>query len=132
QTGRAQRTGRAQTRELLPPAKLRLGGVDRGDPQPPGSRLGPGRRLAPAQLARGCAVPADPAARRGGRVLSPPPRPHPLARSRFAELAGRAVAWSWRFNEKPPLEPDYIWTRGSKGFEPEEDRKASRRESGQH
>jgi len=32
------------------------------------------------------------------------------------------VAWSWRFNEKPPLEPDYIWTRGSKGFEPEDER----------
>lgn len=32
------------------------------------------------------------------------------------------MAWSWRFNEKPPLEPDYIWTRGSRGLEPDDER----------
>lgn len=30
--------------------------------------------------------------------------------------------WSWRFNEKPPLEPDYIWAKGSRGLEPDDER----------
>lgn len=47
----------------------------------------------------------------------PPPRPHPLARSRFAAMADRAMAHSWRFNDKPPLDPEYIWRKGSKGFD---------------
>jgi hypothetical protein len=52
----------------------------------------------------------------------PPPRPHPLARSRFAELAGLAMAWSWRgLNERPPLEPEYIWRKGCAGFDPSDE-----------
>ena len=27
------------------------------------------------------------------------------------------MAWSWKYNDKPPLEPDYIWRKGSAGFE---------------
>lgn len=47
-----------------------------------------------------------------------PPRPHPLARSRFAELAGQAIAWSWKgLNERPPLEPEFLWRKGREGFD---------------
>jgi len=49
--------------------------------------------------------------------MSPPLRPHPLARSRFAALADRAMAASWNgLNPKPPLDPDFIWRKGSSGF----------------
>lgn len=45
------------------------------------------------------------------------PRDHLLARSRLAQLADTAMAKSWRGpNRKPPLEPDFIWVKGSKGF----------------
>jgi len=61
--------------------------------------------------------------------VSPPPRPHLLARSGFAGTLDRAMAWSWRgLNEKPPLDPDFIWAKGSKGFEPEDE--AAGREAG--
>jgi hypothetical protein len=51
-----------------------------------------------------------------------PPRPHLLARSRFAELADRAMAASWRGpNQRPPLEPDFLWTKGSAGFSAEDE-----------
>jgi hypothetical protein len=51
--------------------------------------------------------------------LAPPPRPHLLARSRFAELADRAMAASWRGpNRRPPLEPEFLWRKGSAGFWP--------------
>ncbi|MGX7952151.1 sulfotransferase family protein [Tsuneonella sp. HG249] len=45
-------------------------------------------------------------------------RPHPLAVSRAAKLADRAVAAIWRKGamSKPPLEPDYLWRIGSRGY----------------
>ena len=48
-----------------------------------------------------------------------PPRPHPLARSKVARWANRAVEllWDKGITPKPPLEPDYLWKVGSKGFE---------------
>lgn len=47
-----------------------------------------------------------------------PPRPHPLARSRAAERADRAVQalWDKGLTPKPPLDPDYLWQVGSRGF----------------
>lgn len=54
--------------------------------------------------------------------MAPPTRAHLLARSRFAERLDRAMGWSWRGrNEKPPLDPDFIWARGSNGFAPEDE-----------
>lgn len=55
--------------------------------------------------------------------MSPPPRPHPLARSRFAKRADRAVAWSWSsgLSPKPPLDPVFIWGKGSTGFAAEDE-----------
>jgi hypothetical protein len=54
--------------------------------------------------------------------LAPPPRPHLLARSRFAELADRAMAASWRGpNQRPPLEPEVLWRKGSAGHSPEDE-----------
>lgn len=48
----------------------------------------------------------------------PPPRPHPLARSRLSERAGALVERLWErgITPKPPLEPDFLWGVGSKGF----------------
>ncbi len=48
-----------------------------------------------------------------------PPRPHPLYRSSFAELANKVLAASWgrRLNEKPRLEPDYLWQVGARGYD---------------
>ena len=50
----------------------------------------------------------------------PPPRPHPLARSRLSERAGALVEnlWDRGVTPKPPLEPDFLWGVGSKGFDP--------------
>jgi hypothetical protein len=50
--------------------------------------------------------------------VAPPPRSHPLARSQFAERANRLVAWSWSsgLSPRPPLEPEYLWAKGSAGF----------------
>lgn len=47
-----------------------------------------------------------------------PPRPHPLAVSRVALRANRAIERVWRsgLDEKPPLEPEYLWQIGSRGF----------------
>ncbi len=47
-----------------------------------------------------------------------PPRPHPLARSTFAQKADRAIEQIWRrgLAEKPRLDPDYLWPIGAKGF----------------
>jgi hypothetical protein len=57
--------------------------------------------------------------------VSPPPRPHPLARSRFAAWADRAMAASWNgLNPKPPLDPDFIWLKGGKGFDPADEHAA--------
>ncbi|MFA9201782.1 MAG: sulfotransferase, partial [Cypionkella sp.] len=48
----------------------------------------------------------------------PPPRPHPLAVSRAARLAGRAIDAIWRsgLSPKPPLDPEYLWRIGSRGY----------------
>ena len=48
-----------------------------------------------------------------------PPRPHPFARSPLAERLDRWIAAIWRrgWDEKPPLEPDYLWQIGSRGYE---------------
>lgn len=45
-------------------------------------------------------------------------RPHPLARARTAEWADRAVQalWDRGVTPKPPLDPDYLWQVGSRGF----------------
>lgn len=52
-----------------------------------------------------------------------PPRLHPLAVSRTARLANRAIEWIWQngLDEKPRLEPDYLWRIGSRGFGPEDE-----------
>lgn len=59
-----------------------------------------------------------------------PPRSHPLAVSRTARLADRAIdtLWSKRVTDKPPLEPDYLWQVGARGFAPA-DEKAGRSDS---
>jgi hypothetical protein len=53
----------------------------------------------------------------------PPPRPHPLAVAPAARAAERAIAAIWRsgVTPKPPLDPDYLWRVGAKGFEAEDE-----------
>ena len=52
-----------------------------------------------------------------------PPRKHMLERSRLARLADKAVAKSWMGpNQKPPLEPEFLWAKGSKGFSEADER----------
>ena len=48
-----------------------------------------------------------------------PPRSHPLSRSRFAGFANNALEalWSKGVTAKPPLEPDFLWQMGAKGFD---------------
>ncbi|ANY20284.1 hypothetical protein A6F68_01774 [Tsuneonella dongtanensis] len=48
----------------------------------------------------------------------PPPRPHPLAVAPFARMADRALAKIWRsgITPKPPLDPEYLWAVGSRGY----------------
>ncbi|MEZ5681890.1 MAG: sulfotransferase [Erythrobacter sp.] len=55
--------------------------------------------------------------------MNAPPRPHPFARSKAAEWAGRAVEalWDRGLTEKPPLDPDYLWAIGAKGFTSEDE-----------
>ena len=50
--------------------------------------------------------------------MNAPPRHHPFARSKAAEWAARAVEamWDRGLTEKPPLDPDYLWGIGAKGF----------------
>lgn len=47
------------------------------------------------------------------------PRPHPLTRSRFAELADKALSacWGRGLTKKPRLQPDELWQIGARGFE---------------
>ena len=47
-----------------------------------------------------------------------PPRLHPLARSRAATWADRAIAAMWAngVTDKPPLDPEFLWAKGSAGF----------------
>ena len=53
-----------------------------------------------------------------------PPRPHPLARAKTADWADRAVQalWDKGVTPKPPLEPDFLWEVGSRGFESADER----------
>ncbi|MBU2342052.1 MAG: sulfotransferase [Alphaproteobacteria bacterium] len=52
-------------------------------------------------------------------MASPPPRPHPLARSGFARNADRMIARMWQhgLTVRPPLDPEFLWRKGSEGFE---------------
>lgn len=52
-----------------------------------------------------------------------PSRSHPLATSPTARLANRALAAIWRvgLTPKPPLDPDYLWRIGSRGFSPDDE-----------
>ena len=47
-----------------------------------------------------------------------PPRPHLFARSSFSEAGSRFIARGWKrgWFDKPPLDPEYLWREGSKGF----------------
>lgn len=48
----------------------------------------------------------------------PPPRPHPLAVSRAAALANRAIGRLWETGlvPRPPLDPEFLWRKGAAGF----------------
>ena len=52
-----------------------------------------------------------------------PPRPHPLAVSRTADLMDRAITNMWKrgLTVQPPLDPDFLWAKGSKGFAREDE-----------
>ena len=52
--------------------------------------------------------------------MAPPPRPHPLARSRAARHADRLIGsiWSSGLHPRPALEPDALWRIGAQGHEP--------------
>ena len=52
--------------------------------------------------------------------MARPARDHPLARSKTAEWADRALEAIWRkgITQKPPLEPDFLWDIGARGFAP--------------
>lgn len=54
----------------------------------------------------------------------PPPRTHPLAVAPAARRAARTIAAIWRsgMTPKPPLDPDYLWSVGARGFEAEDER----------
>ena len=55
--------------------------------------------------------------------MTSPPRPHPLARAKAAIWADRAVQAMWEkgVTPKPPLDPDFLWSVGSRGFEEEDE-----------
>lgn len=55
--------------------------------------------------------------------MASPPRPHPLARAKAALWADRAVQalWDRDITPKPPLDPDYLWSIGSRGFETQDE-----------
>ena len=56
--------------------------------------------------------------------MGTPPRPHPLTRARAARWADRAVQalWDRAVTPKPPLEPDFLWQVGSRGFDAQDER----------
>lgn len=56
--------------------------------------------------------------------MAAPARTHPLARSRIAAWADRTVGALWHkgIAPKPPLEPDFLWAKGSRGFGAEDER----------
>ena len=51
------------------------------------------------------------------------PRPHLFARSRFAKVCDRLIetVWDRGWDEKPSLDPDYLWTLASKGYSEEDE-----------
>lgn len=53
-----------------------------------------------------------------------PARPHPLTRSKAAIRADAALGKIWErgLTEKPPLEPEFLWAKGSKGYAPDDER----------
>lgn len=53
-----------------------------------------------------------------------PPRTHPFTRSRVAKWLDRMVemAWEQGWDDKPALDPDHLWTVGSKGYSEEDER----------
>lgn len=53
-----------------------------------------------------------------------PPRPHLFARSRFAEVCDSLIrnVWERGWDEKPALDPDYLWYLGSTGFSAQDER----------
>jgi hypothetical protein len=55
--------------------------------------------------------------------MASPPRPHPLARAKPAIWADRAVQalWDGGVTAKPPLEPEFLWSIGSRGFDSEDE-----------
>ena len=52
-----------------------------------------------------------------------PPRPHPLAVSWTADLMNRAITTMWQrgLTVQPPLDPDFLWDKGSDGFAREDE-----------
>ncbi|OBX20754.1 hypothetical protein A9995_03445 [Erythrobacter sp. QSSC1-22B] len=52
--------------------------------------------------------------------MATPARSHPLARSGFAHNADRVIARMWQhgLTVRPPLDPEFLWRKGSEGFEP--------------
>lgn len=49
-----------------------------------------------------------------------PPRDHLLAVAPMARRAARVLEWSWRsgLSPKPPLDPDFLWQAGARGYDP--------------
>lgn len=60
----------------------------------------------------------------------PPPRPHLLARSRFAQAADRAIGaiWARGLHAKPELTPEALWPLGAEGFSPDDETAGRRAE----
>ncbi len=56
--------------------------------------------------------------------MRPPERDHPLARSRTAAWADRTLRalWDRGITPKPPLDPDFLWAKGARGFAAEDER----------
>lgn len=50
---------------------------------------------------------------------APPTRSHPLARSGFARKVDRMIARMWHhgLTVRPPLDPEFLWRKGSEGFD---------------
>ena len=51
------------------------------------------------------------------------PRPHPLAVSRLARISDSAIETLWHRNitPQPPLDPDYLWRVGARGYAREDE-----------
>ncbi|MGX7925679.1 sulfotransferase [Tsuneonella sp. HG094] len=53
-----------------------------------------------------------------------PPRDHLLAVSPMARRAERALEWTWRsrLTPKPPIDPDFLWQVGARGYDTADER----------